>query len=641
MINEGNQQSAAKVIGSINKDFKIVGSHRVHSWYAWAIVGIVFGMALGIVYVANRSGQATSIEAAQKKSNLAVIGVVEKYLPIVSSRTNPNIWIGTGPISYTTTTYLQAPTETATGVKISKFFKPGKSALGAIGIVGTKIYYASLASNGDYVIDATKAPAADMSKEVIYSFNGIYQQDDGNSKTKLKNIPVAVNLDLRCSAVIPGTRCSDAQTIFSNYRGKDAASVSQNPLAAPAGIAFYATKVNFMMPNDKTRVVNKTLILPAGGGTHTLVFRKNPKTGKFFVHKFIVGPSDTGPEIELPENPDDGEPTDPGNNTTSTPPVVVTPGGSVTVGISSNTNPRKTVLMGSTGNELAKFKITNSSSTKAGITDIIITDNITNNSAGGSSFSSLSIYDGATKIAGPIAPMIKNNTTTVASLSLPLTLGINSFGIKELTLKGDVNTRSSGEAVSGSEHTFCVQDNAHVVGPVEVYGAPSCGNAATVYKSTLSVSGTTIGLQNNRTRVMNDDIGYLDFVADKTYPVKIQTVKIALSGSALAGASSFTADLINKNIGYFGSASQQTCIPNASNSCSVTFSPDYTISAGSSLRIYLRINSSSLTNATGTQDSLSASIVGTGDLLWSDGTTSNISLDPNMAPVTISTVAYE
>jgi hypothetical protein len=139
---------------------------------------------------------------------------------------------------------------------------------------------------------------------------------------------------------------------------------------------------------------------------------------------------------------------------------------------------------------------------------------------------------------------------------------------------------------------------------------------------------------------MNDDIGYLDFVADKTYPVKIQTVKIALSGSALAGASSFTADLINKNIGYFGSASQQTCIPNASNSCSVTFSPDYTISAGSSLRIYLRINSSSLTNATGTQDSLSASIVGTGDLLWSDGTTSNISLDPNMSPVTISTVAY-
>ncbi len=51
------QNEADKVVSDLQKDFKLVGTSRVHSWYAWAIVGIVFGMAIGIVYVANRSGK--------------------------------------------------------------------------------------------------------------------------------------------------------------------------------------------------------------------------------------------------------------------------------------------------------------------------------------------------------------------------------------------------------------------------------------------------------------------------------------------------------------------------------------------------------------------------------------------------------
>ncbi len=61
-----DQNLPDKVVSDIQKDFKIVGSGRVHSWYAWAIVGIVFGMALGVVYIANRSGEFMSSEAATK-----------------------------------------------------------------------------------------------------------------------------------------------------------------------------------------------------------------------------------------------------------------------------------------------------------------------------------------------------------------------------------------------------------------------------------------------------------------------------------------------------------------------------------------------------------------------------------------------
>ena len=62
---QDSQRLGEKVVSDIQKDFKLVGAQRVHSWYAWAIVGIVFGMALGIVYVANRSAQFDSSQAAE------------------------------------------------------------------------------------------------------------------------------------------------------------------------------------------------------------------------------------------------------------------------------------------------------------------------------------------------------------------------------------------------------------------------------------------------------------------------------------------------------------------------------------------------------------------------------------------------
>jgi hypothetical protein len=64
MLNEQKSGDLVdKLVGDIKKDFTVVGKTRVHAWYAWAIVGIVAGMFLGIVYVANRSGQFTASHA--------------------------------------------------------------------------------------------------------------------------------------------------------------------------------------------------------------------------------------------------------------------------------------------------------------------------------------------------------------------------------------------------------------------------------------------------------------------------------------------------------------------------------------------------------------------------------------------------
>jgi thermitase len=52
-----HKNNADRVLTGIGRDFKLVGKSHIHPTYAWLIVSVVFGMALGIVYVANRSGQ--------------------------------------------------------------------------------------------------------------------------------------------------------------------------------------------------------------------------------------------------------------------------------------------------------------------------------------------------------------------------------------------------------------------------------------------------------------------------------------------------------------------------------------------------------------------------------------------------------
>ncbi len=53
-----------EAISNLNKDFKLMGTHHVHSWYGWAIVGIVSGMALMLLFVANQNAQFSASNAA-------------------------------------------------------------------------------------------------------------------------------------------------------------------------------------------------------------------------------------------------------------------------------------------------------------------------------------------------------------------------------------------------------------------------------------------------------------------------------------------------------------------------------------------------------------------------------------------------
>lgn len=62
--NNNNNNLGDKVVADLQKDFVAVGKHHVHGWYAWAIVGIVLGMAVGILYVANQNAQFNASNAS-------------------------------------------------------------------------------------------------------------------------------------------------------------------------------------------------------------------------------------------------------------------------------------------------------------------------------------------------------------------------------------------------------------------------------------------------------------------------------------------------------------------------------------------------------------------------------------------------
>ena len=63
----GREDLGEKVMSDIKSDFKVVGSSRVKNWYLWLALAIIIGVAGGIAYVANRSGEFQDSDAAQNK----------------------------------------------------------------------------------------------------------------------------------------------------------------------------------------------------------------------------------------------------------------------------------------------------------------------------------------------------------------------------------------------------------------------------------------------------------------------------------------------------------------------------------------------------------------------------------------------
>lgn len=658
-MEEQKQNGADQVIGSLQKDFKIVGAHRVHSWYAWAIVGIVFGMALGIVYVANRSGRVVMSEAAQKQGNLAVIGTIDAYAPIIVHRNNPSVWIGHRKTAYATGTQLLiAPTKDQRSTSIARFFKPQSSELSVVGFKGSSLYQGVLASNGSYVIDTTKAPLADLSKDVTFKIRALYQQGSG---AKIKTTEVPVSFSAYCGLATGSTRCTSLPTVQSN---------NLTIVEAPAGIPVVTTRLSLTLPDGKTPVVNKSVIFPAGGGTHTIVFQKNDKTGKMTVKKIVIGPSDTGPALDVPDNTDDGEEDEPTDNpATTTPPIsnpaiptipplppttIVPPtifsaapllpftaDGTVSVTISSNTPKSQQVAMGAKSVPVLRIQIKNTrAAATVNLAGITITDKISGSSTANSKSSIHALYlmdSSGVMHADPVTPTLTGNLSTT-NLNFTSLLKLAPGATKEFIVYADMHTHNSGESISGSTHTFCVSRISDIAGPSTVLGTPACGNQFSIYRSTIEISSQQVGSTTERSKAAQDDIGLISIKAP-TELTHLQKITIRFSGSALQNVSALPVSLVNQATGLpAGSASTQLCTTNGSSQCTVTFITNLTVPRYSKEVIKVRIDSTNLTG--GNNQKLLVEIQNPADIAWSDGISSEIPLLESATPIPITSISY-
>lgn len=66
-----------KALEALQKEFVVIGKTHIKAWHAWLILGLVAGIASGVLFVANRTGNFSGIFAATPQ----VTSTVELYLP--------------------------------------------------------------------------------------------------------------------------------------------------------------------------------------------------------------------------------------------------------------------------------------------------------------------------------------------------------------------------------------------------------------------------------------------------------------------------------------------------------------------------------------------------------------------------------
>lgn len=322
------------------------------------------------------------------------------------------------------------------------------------------------------------------------------------------------------------------------------------------------------------------------------------------------------------------------------------------------------LVMGATGNTLATFRFTETSNVEnVKINQLNVFQQVAATSSVKSAFSNLSLYQGSTLLGTAGAALTAASTSNPGAgyyykfnLSNPIIVPMS--GSVSVTLKGDVASFSSSGATDNSTHVFKIatstdSDNDSLSETVVAFGNTSnatsaislsspTANAQTVLRSKLSLSSTLYGgSQTSRTRSAIDDLAKVTFAADQAGAVVVNTVTITISGGANSSTLPASISLIDDSTGStWGSASIT-----ATSTTSVTFSGiAFTISAGDSKVVRVRVNSNNTSNTTQQTDSLSLTINAGTDVAYTtavSGGSSGVSLPTNFAPYNLVTVSYE
>ncbi len=91
-------QTTSKIFNLLQKDYVIIGKTRVKSWHGWLVMGILVGIAMGVVFIANRSLKFEDTYAADISLSTALI-TLSTSSPPLAHQINLSWTVNNGNIS--------------------------------------------------------------------------------------------------------------------------------------------------------------------------------------------------------------------------------------------------------------------------------------------------------------------------------------------------------------------------------------------------------------------------------------------------------------------------------------------------------------------------------------------------------------
>ena len=617
---EPTKSPADEVVAGLQKDFKIVGSHRVHSWYAWAIVGVVFGMALGIMYISSRSAQLMASQAAFIPPAPALnISVNNEPTSIeFGSDGSERYSITVLPIK----TSYDARTETNSNVVINPV--TGESV--RFGLTDETVTVAGKV----FTVDRKSMQARAASKPLEGSAVAI-SRPEGASAALLGSKWVSVRDTSRTgSKIITGQKISFSRTITAN------------------GAASYAMLSFETTPGPLRVLVNDVPVFDANAKakqTTSVEVARYIKNGVNEI-KFILTQRDADAVAQDPF----------GINYRG----VVILNAPATVTVKAQSGPSKVAAQaGAAGQRIAAFTITNSVAADIALDRLVFDKN---------AVAAVGLGRLTTKVNGvqygPVLFLGSYTGSGVFSLEFvgKATLLIARGKTANIELFADIDPKATPGAYpsfmslagmystsdqSGSVTTMfpvtsgqdLVVSSPVVVVPPVPPTPPATAPTGTVPPETrpvpvvepiVTVTTSLIGASSNRNVEIKDNFATITFVGDKKVSTSLNSLMLSLEGTGVrAGTSPIAMSLVNAKTGKLipETTTKNCSLLAGAKRCSVTFtfgSTGFVIPKGSTQSFIVQLNSSGMNQAFDVADKITMTIDYPASISFSAGVKSSL-----------------
>jgi hypothetical protein len=316
----------------------------------------------------------------------------------------------------------------------------------------------------------------------------------------------------------------------------------------------------------------------------------------------------------------------------------------LTVAADSSNPPSGQIVQNSTGNNLAVFRFSETSNVEAvkvtqlNVLGVVATSTIK------AAFSNVSLWNGGTKVGtvsgAPTYDSVQGGYVySFTSFTSPLI--IPSGSSLSLTLKGDAGSQTAGSITDNSTTTFQIATTTGLVArgstsnkTAGVTLSNASGNAQTILRSTLAVTGSSVG---SLPPASFQQIGSLTFTSNAAGDNQLKTLKLSFNSTATSSFMS-TVVLHDSNGNNISPTLATSSVSGTAITWTFSTSSPIVVTAGSSYTLTLWGDLSQIPAISQQAQSLTASISAAGDFTYFDATNnspSTVSLPSNLVPITV------